>query len=63
MTQMSAHAPSPQACRPVDQTQCSTCSLSYNCRSTGNASHVSWPLVVIALLLAGGAVLRVTGLL
>ncbi len=62
MTQDHAHAPSPQACRPVDQTQCSTCTLSYNCRSTAGSSHLSWPILAIALILASGGALRLLGL-
>ena len=62
MSEMSAHAPSPQACRPVDQTQCSTCMLSYDCRSTTRGSSVSWPVVVLGVLLGIGGVLRVSGL-
>ena len=62
MNEISVHAPSPQACRPVDQTQCSTCSLSYDCRSTGRSAHMSWPLVVIGVLLATGLVLRILGM-
>lgn len=61
MSEMSAHAPSPQACRPANQTQCSTCMLSYDCRSTSRGSSISWPVVVIGVMLAGGAVLRVAG--
>ncbi len=63
MSNTSAHAPSPQACRPADQTQCSTCMLSYDCRSTSRQGFIAWPLVVLGALLAVGGVLRVAGLM
>ena len=61
MTQTSPHAPAPQACRPVNQTDCSTCMLSYDCRSTSRSSSLSWPIVAIGLIMAAGAMLRVFG--
>lgn len=62
MSEISAHAPSPQACRPANQTQCSTCMLSYDCRSTSRGSAISWPVVMIGALLAVGGILRLAGM-
>lgn len=61
MSMISAHAPAPQACRPVDQTQCSTCMLSYNCRTTAKSGVGSWGFLALALVLATGLVLRLAG--
>lgn len=61
MTEMSAHAPAPQACRPTNPTQCSTCSLSYDCRSTSRSTNLSWPLVLLGLMLGTGLILRIAG--
>ena len=61
MSQQTAHAPAPHACQPVDGTQCSTCTLAYNCRKTTGTSALSGPLVVMAALLIIGATLRLFG--
>ena len=61
MSQQSAHAPAPHACQPNDQTQCSTCALSYYCRNSTGASAFSAPLVTLAALLVIGASLRLLG--
>lgn len=59
----SPHAPAPQACRPADQTQCSTCMLSYDCRSTLGVRHLSWPILMLAVVLGSGIALRLFGLI
>lgn len=63
MSQQSVHAPAQHACQPTDQTQCSTCQLSYNCRKTAGTSSLSAPLVMLAAMLAIGASLRLLGVL
>ena len=59
----SPHAPAPQACRPTDQTQCSACMLSYDCRSTVGSRYMSWPVLMLGLILGGGIALRLLGLI